>query len=939
MLNYKKTLNLPITSFPMKANLPTKENKILKKWYKEDIYQHIRLNKKKKKNFILHDGPPYANGNIHIGHAVNKIIKDIIIKYKSLNGYNAPYIPGWDCHGLPIELQVNKILGKNINLIKIKDFILNCRKYSLKQVKNQKKDFIRLGVIADWNNPYLTMDFKTEANIIRTFSKIISNNYLYQGLKPIHWCIECKSSLSEAEVEYLNINSTSMYVAFEALNSSLVYSKFSINNLKLKISIIIWTTMPWTLPDNRAIAVNKKFDYFLIQTKNMIYIIYYKLVEKLMLKYKIKKWKIIGKAKGKNLEFLKFKHPFMNFTIPIILSNNINSDMGTGAVHISPSHSNDDYIVSEKYNLEIFDSTNNNGEYIKNTLPELDGIKVLKANKILIKILKSKNLLIYVHKFNHNYPHCWRHKTPIIFRATPQWFINIDKNNLRKKLLNSITNVNWIPKWGKNRIKNMIINRPDWCISRQRVWGIPMSLFVHNETNKIHPRTIEILEIIAKKVEIYGIQAWYDLDPLSMIGYDFINYHKISDTLDIWFDSGSTFFSVLKNRLECIKKKNIDIYLEGSDQHRGWFMSSLIISTIINKKAPYKAALTHGFTVDNKGRKMSKSVGNVFNINNIINTLGADIVRLWVASNDYTNEMPVSEKIIKKSIDNYRKIRNTVRFLLANINDFNPKYHIIKFKDMVKLDIWAISKTKEVQNEILLFYKNYDFHNVVKRIMYFCSIEMSSFYLDIIKDRQYTFHKCSIYRRSCQTAIYHIIESLVRWISPIISFTADEIWDFIPGNRNKNIFLEEWYNCLYGLEEKSKFNNNFWKIIIKIRNEINKIIEIKRKNKIINSSLESCIILHAKPYIYNILKKLGNEIKFIFLTSKVLLSNYDNSDFNSIKCENIEGLKINIIKIKGKKCPRCWHFENNNNYKKKYSDICKRCILNTLGSGEKRKFV
>ncbi|MFI4847220.1 MAG: isoleucine--tRNA ligase [Candidatus Makana argininalis] len=938
MSNYKKTLNLPITSFPMKANLPIKENKILEKWYKEDIYNKIRLNKKNKNLFILHDGPPYANGNIHIGHAVNKIIKDIIIKYKSLNGYNAPYIPGWDCHGLPIELQVNKILGKHINKIKYKEFILNCRKYALKQVQNQKKDFIKLGVIADWKNPYLTMDFKTEANIIRTFSKIISNNYLYKGLKPIHWCVKCKSSLSEAEVEYYDINSKSMHVSFKALNSSFVASKFLINDFEFKISIIIWTTMPWTLPDNRAIAVNKKFDYFLIKTKKNNFIIYSKLVKKLMLKYKIKKWKVIGKTKGKNLEFLKFKHPFMNFNIPIILSNNVNSDIGTGAVHISPSHSNDDYLISEKYNLEIYDSTNNKGEYIKNTLTELDGVKVLKSNKILIKILKNKKALIYVNKFHHSYPHCWRHKIPIIFRASPQWFINIEKNNLKEKLLNSINNVTWIPKWGKNRIKNMIINRPDWCISRQRSWGVPMSLFVHNITNKIHPRSIEILEIVAKKVEKHGIKAWYDLNPFDVIGYDCYNYHKISDTLDVWFDSGSTYFSVLENRLK-LKHKNIDIYLEGSDQYRGWFMSSLIISTIINNKAPYNSVLTHGFTVDNKGHKMSKSIGNVFNHNTIINTLGADILRLWVSSNDYTNEMQVSEKIIKKSIDNYRKIRNTIRFLLANINDFKPKYHIVNIKDMVILDIWAISKAKSVQNEILLFYKKYDFHNVVKRIMYFCSVEMSSFYLDIIKDRQYTFHKSSIYRRSCQTAIYHITEALVRWIAPIISFTADEVWEFIPGNRNKSIFLKEWYDGLYDLKDNNILNNNLWNIIIKIRNEINQIIEISRKKKNIRSSLELCIIIYAKNDIYNIIRKLGNEIKFIFLVSKVILYDYNNADFNSKKCKNITGLKINLLKIKGQKCPRCWHFVNNISDDENNHTICKRCILNTLGSGEKRKFV
>ncbi|CEN32341.1 Isoleucine--tRNA ligase [Candidatus Westeberhardia cardiocondylae] len=938
MKNYKDTLNMPNTKFPMQGNLQKNEPKILQKWNEKNIYKKIRDSKKGKKIFFLHDGPVYANGNIHIGHAINKILKDIIIKFKGLMGYDAPYVPGWDCHGLPIELQVEKKIGKPGKNINRTEFQKICRNYAKKQIIKQKKDFIRLGIFGDWNNPYLTMNYTTEANTIRTFKKIVSKGHLYKGMKPTYWCVDCTSTLAESEVEYYNTKSLSIYFTFKSNNTEKIIKKFNIKNqyYNKTIYLIIWTTNPWTLPGNQAIAINPKHYYQLIEIngKNN-FIINANLVKKIMQKMNIQKWKIIGTTQGKNLELEKFEHPLIKFNVPIVLNKNITEKTGTGLVHIAPGHGLIDYLISKKYNLKIINLINKNGLYKSEIFPQLNNLNIKKVNDILLNMLKKKHALLHTENTEHAYPHCWRHKTPVIFRSTPQWFINVFK---KQSILDQI---NWIPKWGKHNMKNMLINSPDWCISRQRVWGVPIPFFVHNQNNTLHPNTINLIENVAKIIEKNGIQAWNNLKEEDILGKEDAKlYHKITDTLDVWFDSGATYFSVTKTRPEFMKQKP-DIYLEGHDQYRGWFLSSIIISNLIEKKPPCNKIISHGFSVDKKGNKMSKSIGNIITPKSIVNKFGADILRLWIASTNYINEMSISNEVFKNTIDIYRKIRNTIRFLLSNLNDFDTNLNILKKEKMIELDCWAVSRASNTQKKIISFYEKYEFHNVVKQIMQFCSIDMSSFYLNIIKDRQYTTKKNGINRRSCQTAMYHIIEALVRWISPIIPFTANEIWSFIPGKRKKYIFTETWYENLFILDKKKLIDNNLWKLIQKIQNETNKIIEYAKIKNIIRSSLEANIILYAKKKLAKKLFILKNELHFALLTSSAKIKNFheDYTEKATI-CKNIEGLKIFLTKSKKIKCPRCWHYkiddkkENDRN-----KNICGRCINNIYGEGEKRKFI
>ncbi|ANZ22379.1 isoleucine--tRNA ligase [Buchnera aphidicola (Diuraphis noxia)] len=938
MNDYKKTLNLPKTKFSMKGNLSKKEPEILKNWNENNLYELIRIKKKGKKIFFLHDGPPYANGNIHIGHAVNKILKDIIIKSKNISGFDAPYIPSWDCHGLPIEQKVEKIISNNIET-SISEFQEKCRKYAKNQVKKQKKDFIRLGIIGDWENPHLTMDFKNEANIIRTLSQIIKKKYLYQDFKPIHWCLECSSSLSEAEIEYSKKQSDSIIVAFKNQNTSIIENIFNIKKLgKKDIYFPIWTTTPWTLPSSKAISINPNFQYQLIQTEKYILIIAQELVNNVLNKLKIKKWTIISSITGNNLENIIFLHPFLkNVFLPVILGEHVTCETGTGAVHTAPDHGPDDYKVSQKYNIKTSNLVDYNGNYISNIHPKLDGMNIFKANSIIIKILSKNNFLLHHEVLKHNYPHCWRHKSPVIYRATPQWFIKIDHNQLRDKSLKAIKNVFWIPTWGQARISEMIKKRPDWCISRQRKWGVPMSIFVHKKTKEIHPKNHFLIEKIAKKVEKEGLKICWKIDLKEILEEDYKSYDHILDVLDVWFESGNTHTSIqYKNKK--YKKNHADMYLEGSDQHRGWFMSSLIISMLINGKAPYSEVLTHGFVVDGKGQKMSKSIGNTISPNNITNKLGADILRLWVASSNYSNDISISNEILTITSNTYRRIRNTARFMLANINDFDPEKDIISKNNMVYLDKWAISHTKTVQEEIIDFYKKYNFHAVVQRIMYFCSMEMGSFYLDIIKDRQYTLKKNSQERRSCQTTIYYIIHALVRWIAPILSFTAHEIWNYLPKNKAQYVFTEEWFDKLFYLNNADMFNCKFWEEIINIKHEINKFLEELIKNKTINNSLEISLTLYVSHELLNKLKILDQELKFIFLTSEAKVKPYETAPKNTKKSTNISFLKIFLEKITGKKCPRCWHYFHD--FKNQLeNEICNRCILNTIGKGEKRVFI
>ncbi|WP_434526943.1 isoleucine--tRNA ligase [Photorhabdus asymbiotica] len=936
MSDYKNTLNLPETGFPMRGDLAKREPDMLKRWYKDELYQVIRKAKAGKKTFILHDGPPYANGSIHIGHSVNKILKDIIIKSKGMAGYDSPYVPGWDCHGLPIELKVEQIIGKPGEKFSAAEFRAECRKYAKEQVEGQKKDFIRLGVLGDWERPYLTMDFKTEANIIRALSRVIANGHLLKGAKPVHWCTDCGSSLAEAEVEYYDKTSPSIDVCFNAVDVAAVCEKFGVQASGQPVSLVIWTTTPWTLPANRAIALHAEFDYQLVQIEGECLILAADLVESVMQRAGITSWTVLGHCAGSALELLRFKHPFMGFDSPVVLGEHVTLDAGTGAVHTAPGHGPDDFVLGQKYGLEVANPVGPNGCYLPGTYPSLDGVFVFKANDVVLDILRKNDALLHLEKLQHSYPCCWRHKTPIIFRATPQWFISMDQNGLRKQSLKEINGVQWIPGWGQARIEAMVENRPDWCISRQRTWGTPMSLFVHKETEELHPRTIELMEEVAKRVEVDGIQAWWDLDPAELLGDDAANYVKIFDTLDVWFDSGSTHSSVVDARSE-FQGNSADIYLEGSDQHRGWFMSSLMISTAMKGKAPYRQVLTHGFTVDGQGRKMSKSIGNTISPQDVMDKLGADILRLWVASTDYTGEIAVSDEILKRSADAYRRIRNTARFLLANLNGFDPEQHMVKPEEMAVLDRWAVGRAQAAQADIAKCYEEYDFHTVVQRLMQFCSVEMGSFYLDIIKDRQYTAKSDSLSRRSCQTALYHIAEALVRWMAPIFSFTADEVWNELPGKRAQYVFTEEWYDGLFGLVAGEQMNDAFWADLLAVRGEVNKVLEQARADKHIRSSLEAAVTLYADNELADKLNSLRDELRFVLLTSQVSVASYELAGEDAQQSE-IDSLKIAFHKADGEKCPRCWHYAKDVGLVAEHAELCGRCVINVAGNGEERKF-
>ncbi|WP_263063738.1 isoleucine--tRNA ligase [Dickeya dadantii] len=941
MSDYKTTLNLPETGFPMRGDLAKREPDMLKRWYEQDLYGIIRGAKKGKKTFILHDGPPYANGNIHIGHSVNKILKDIIIKSKGLSGYDSPYVPGWDCHGLPIELKVEQLVGKPGEKVSAAQFREECRKYATEQVAGQKKDFIRLGVLGDWDRPYLTMDFKTEANIIRALGRIIENGHLHKGAKPVHWCADCGSALAEAEVEYYDKTSPAIDVAFNAVDRAAVLAKFGLtaDAVNGDVALVIWTTTPWTLPANRAISLNAEFDYALIQVAGKAIIVAEGLADAVAKRVagSDASTRLGHTVKGSDLELLRFRHPFMDFDVPAILGDHVTLDAGTGAVHTAGGHGPDDYVISQKYQLEIANPVGPNGCFLPGTFPGLDGLFVFKANDKIVELLRERGALLHDEKLQHSYPCCWRHKSPILFRATPQWFVSMDQNGLRKQSLSEIKGVQWIPDWGQARIESMVANRPDWCISRQRTWGVPMSLFVHKETQALHPRTTELIEAVAKRVEQDGIQAWWDLNPADLLGADAAEYEKVPDTLDVWFDSGSTHASVVDVRSE-FSGHAADMYLEGSDQHRGWFMSSLMISTAIKGKAPYRQVLTHGFTVDGQGRKMSKSIGNTVSPQDVMDKLGADILRLWIGSTDYSGEIAVSDEILKRSADAYRRIRNTARFLLANLNGFDPAQHSVKPEDMVVLDRWAVGCAKAAQDEIVEAYESYDFHRVVQRLMQFCSIEMGSFYLDIIKDRQYTAKHDSVARRSCQTALFHIAEALVRWMAPILSFTADEIWAYLPGERAQYVFTEEWYDGLFGLADSEPMNDAFWTDMLNVRGEVNKVIEQARNDKRIGGSLEAAVTLYADDSLFAKLSSLQGELHFALLTSRARLEHDENAPVDAQQSE-LPGLKVVLSKADGEKCPRCWHYETDIGSDAAHPEVCGRCATNVGGNGEERKFV
>ena len=938
-VDYKNTLNLPETGFPMRGDLAKREPVMLKNWYDKQLYQKIRQATKGKKSFILHDGPPYANGNIHIGHAVNKILKDIIVKSKTSLGFDSPYIPGWDCHGLPIELKVEGLVGKPNEKVTAAEFRQKCREYAAEQVEGQKKDFIRLGVLGDWDNPYLTMNFNTEANIIRTLGKVIANGHLYKGSKPVHWCLDCGSSLAEAEVEYEDKVSPSIYVRFPAVSAVEIEEKFNaVGKGHGKLSAVIWTTTPWTMPSNRAIAVNADLEYNLVQLGDERVILAAELVESVAKAVGVEQVEVLGSVKGQALELVRFNHPFYDFTVPVILGDHVTTDGGTGLVHTAPDHGLDDFVVGKQYDLPMAGLVSNDGKFISTT-EFFAGKGVFEANPLVVEKLQEVGNLLKVEKIKHSYPHCWRHKTPIIFRATPQWFIGMETQGLRQQALGEIKQVRWIPDWGQARIEKMVENRPDWCISRQRTWGVPMTLFVHKETEELHPRTLELLEEVAKRVEKAGIQAWWDLDEKELLGADAETYRKVPDTLDVWFDSGSTYSSVVANRPE-FNGQDIDMYLEGSDQHRGWFMSSLMLSTATDNKAPYKQVLTHGFTVDGQGRKMSKSIGNIVTPQEVMDKFGGDILRLWVASTDYTGEMTVSDEILKRAADSYRRIRNTARFLLANLNGFDPQRDAVKPEEMISLDRWAVACALDAQKEIKEAYDNYQFHTVVQRLMRFCSVEMGSFYLDIIKDRQYTTKADSLARRSCQTALWHIAEALVRWMAPILSFTADEIWGYLPQTatpRAEFVFTEEFYEGLFGLGENEKLDDAYWQQLIKVRSEVNRVLEIARNDKVIGGGLEAEVTVYANDEYRTLLEQLGNELRFVLITSKAEVKALADKPAD-VAAGELEGIAVSVARSNGEKCPRCWHYSDKIGVNPEHPTLCPRCVENVAGNGEVRQF-
>ncbi len=941
MTDYKSTLNLPKTGFPMKGNLAQREPEMLKRWEQMALYKKIREACAGRPKFILHDGPPYANGEIHIGHAVNKVLKDFIVKSRTLDGYDAPYVPGWDCHGLPIELQVEKKVGKPGGKVSAAQFRVACREYAAKQVNRQRTDFKRLGVIGDWDDPYLTMDFHTEANIIRALGRIVANGHVHKGHKPVHWCTDCRSALAEAEVEYKDKESFTIDVRFEVLDAEALMARcHSIFNGHGEgpLSVVIWTTTPWTLPANRAVALNPVLEYVVVQVngphgKERL-MVAEGLLKETMDRWGIEDYHVIAYGLGDAFEGLKLKHCFYDREVPLILGEHVTLEAGTGAVHTAPGHGLEDYIVGQRYGLPVDNPVGGDGRFVEGT--ELfAGEHVFTANEKVIDLLKARGALLQEARLSHSYPHCWRHKTPIIFRATPQWFIGMEQKGLRETALSEIKKVAFTPEWGEARIQGMVESRPDWCISRQRTWGVPITLFIHKSTADLHPQTPQLVEQVARRVEQQGIEAWFSLAPEELLGEEAEQYEKVSDTVDVWFDSGVTHFAVLKPRPEL--EFPADLYLEGSDQHRGWFQSSLLTAVAIDGCAPYKGVLTHGFTVDAKGHKMSKSLGNVLRPQDVMKQLGADIIRLWVASTDYRAEMNVSNEILKRAADAYRRIRNTARFLLANLNGFDPAANSIAPDAMLELDRWAVDRALQLQGEVREAYQGYQFHQIFQKVHNFCANEMGGFYLDIIKDRQYTTLADSLARRSCQTAMYHIIEAMVRWLAPILSFTADEVWNYLPGEHGDTIFTETWYQGLFELDATGPYDRGFWERVIEVRTVVGRQLEQLRSDGGIGSSLDAEVDLYCDGDLKETLEKLGDELRFVLITSYARVHPTADAPVDAV-ATGIAGLSLLATASPRQKCSRCWHHREDVGRDPAHPEICSRCVENIETAGESRRF-
>jgi len=940
---YKNTINLPQTDFPMKADLAQREPAMARAWEERAIYAKQRAAVRGRPRFVLHDGPPYANGAIHIGHAVNKILKDIIVKSRTLDGFDAPYIPGWDCHGLPIELQVEKKYGRPGQKLDAAAFREACRAYAQEQIDLQRADFKRLGVLGDWDHPYRTMAPEYEAQQLRAFGRVIRNGHLYKGAKPVHWCIDCRSALAEAEVEYEERTSPAVDVAFQLVDTRDLEKRIGLRAGQLgsaPADVVIWTTTPWTLPANQAVAVRDEFLYVLVEARRdgeaRLLILAADLLAACMGRFNMTAGAPLAQFEGRVLEGLKLQHPFEQRQVPVILGEHVTLDAGTGAVHTAPGHGQEDFVVGQRYGLPVTSPVGNDGRFYRD-IPLVGGLKVDEANPVIIEALRERGRLLHNEAYRHSYPHCWRHKSPVIFRATPQWFVSMERGNLRANTLRDIPNVQWTPQWGEQRITGMIQNRPDWCISRQRTWGVPIPLFVHKRSGELHPRTQELIEEVANRVERGGgIAAWFALDPAEVLGQEASEYEKVPDVMDVWADSGVSFECVGATRPEITAP--VDLYLEGSDQHRGWFQSSLLMSEALYERPPYRGVLTHGFTVDEKGRKMSKSLGNVVAPQKIMSTLGADVLRLWVSSTDYGNEISVSDEILRRMADSYRRMRNTVRFLLGNLHGFDPERHLLRPDQMIALDRWALQRTRQLEQEVEEAYRAYSFHTIYQSIHNFCIVDLGGFYIEIVRDRLYTTAQDSLTRRSAQTAMYHIVEAMVRWLAPVLSFTAEEIWPLLPGKRPESVFLTTWHPV-----PETDAGGVDWQVLQKLRADVTHKLEKLREGGSIGAPLDAEVDVYCTgdaAQACATFESLGEELRFFLVTSAARVHRAQSAPEGAeLAAEAGQGIFLQITPSVHAKCVRCWHHRPDVGVNTAHPELCGRCVSNVEGPGELRRYV
>ncbi|MCC6532961.1 MAG: isoleucine--tRNA ligase [Burkholderiales bacterium] len=949
MTDYKKTLNLPDTAFPMRGDLARREPATLERWQREGLYARIREARRGCPRFILHDGPPYANGDIHIGHAVNKILKDIIVKSRTLMGFDAPYVPGWDCHGMPIEVQIEKDHGKNLPAGETQRL---ARAYATEQIARQKADFIRLGVLGDWERPYRTMDFANEANEIRTLGRVLAKGYLYRGLKPVNWCFDCGSALAEAEVEYADRKDIAIDVGFPVAEPERLARAFSLERLpESRCFALIWTTTPWTLPANQALNAHPEFVYSLVATAKGLLVLADELVEACLKRYGLS-GEIVARCQGAALERIAFRHPLYERASAIFLGDYVTAEQGTGIVHSAPAYGVEDFVSCRHYGMkddEILNPVRSDGRYA-DALPLFGGMLIWDANPEIVAALAQAGVLFAAEDNVHSYMHCWRHKTPVIYRATTQWFAGMDEvpgydgarpaEPLRVTALRGVEATRFFPDWGKARLHAMIAGRPDWTLSRQRQWGVPMPFFVHRDSGALHPRTLEILETVAQRVEQAGIEAWQSVDAGDVLREDASQYEKVRDTLDVWFDSGATHETVMGG----LEQRNgshadalsfpADLYLEGSDQHRGWFHSSLLVSCMLNGVPPYRALLTHGFVVDGDGRKMSKSLGNVIAPQKVVGTLGADTLRLWVASTDYSGELSISDEILKRVVESYRRIRNTLRFLLANLSDYDPARHALAPADWAEIDRYALARLDRLQEEVVREYEQYRFHVIAHRLHEYCSEHLGAFYLDILKDRLYTAGTDSRARRGAQNALYHIAHTIIRLFSPILSFTAEEAWSHLPEKPAQSVFLQLRHS-LPSLEEREALETR-WEKLLGLRADVSKELERLRVAGKIGSALAAEVELYvASEDEAGLLEHFGADLRFVFITSAARIVRGTHAEAVPTR---LKGLNVRVVPSAAVKCDRCWHYRHDVGSDTRHPSLCGRCVSNLYGSGEPRPY-